>query len=96
MCGLSDATGIRGNRTDPVARFHPGNGAPRERINGLGNTIIRGIGESFGITIDYLYDNDGIEADHEVVARGGTIARSPEVDALLQTHRALARPHSGP
>ncbi|MCP3441639.1 malonyl-CoA decarboxylase domain-containing protein [Bradyrhizobium sp. CCGUVB14] len=75
-----------GNRIDPVARFHPGNGARRERINGFGNTIIRGIGESFGVTIDYLYDHDGIEADHEVVARGGTIVRLSEVDALLQAH----------
>ncbi len=75
-----------GNRIDPVARFHLGNGARLERINWLGNKTIRGIGESFGLMVNYLYDNDSIEANHEVFARDGTIVRSPEVDALLQTH----------
>ncbi len=32
-----------GNRIDPVARFHLGNGARLERINWLGNTVPRGI-----------------------------------------------------
>ncbi|WP_234685783.1 malonyl-CoA decarboxylase [Bradyrhizobium monzae] len=75
-----------GNRIDPVARFHLGNGARLERINWLGNTTIRGIGESFSIMVNYLYDHDSIEANHEVFARDGAIVRSPDVDALLQTH----------
>jgi malonyl-CoA decarboxylase len=75
-----------GNRIDPVARFHLGNGARLERINWLGNATIRGIGESFGLMVNYLYDHDCIEANHEVFARDGTIVRSPDVDALLQTH----------
>src|SRR5580693_4571204 len=37
-----------GNRIDPVARFHLGNGARLERINWLGDTEPRGIRESFG------------------------------------------------
>jgi malonyl-CoA decarboxylase len=75
-----------GNRIDAVARFHLGNGARLERINWLGNATIRGIGESFGLMVNYLYDHDSIEANHEVFARDGTIVRSSEVDALLQTH----------
>jgi malonyl-CoA decarboxylase len=75
-----------GNRIDPVARFHLGNGARLERINWLANTNIRGIGESFGLMVNYLYDHDSIEANHEVFARDGTIVRSPDVDVLLQTH----------
>lgn len=73
-----------GIRIDPVARFHLGNGARLERINWLGNTAPRAIQESFGIMVNYLYDHDSIENNHEAFARGGTIGRSAEVDALMQ------------
>src|SRR5216684_430994 len=42
-----------GNRIDPVARFHLGNGARLEQINWLGNTAPRGIHESFDIMFHY-------------------------------------------
>jgi malonyl-CoA decarboxylase len=70
-------------RIDPVARFHLGNGARLERINWRGNTALRGIEESFGIMVNYLYDHDSIEGNHEAFVRDGTIVRSPDVDALL-------------
>ena len=72
-----------GNRIDPVARFHLGNGARLERINWLGNTEFRAIQESFGIMVNYLYDRDTIEDNHEAFVRG-TIVRSQEVDAILK------------
>src|ERR1700722_9930607 len=72
-----------GSRIDPVARFHLGNGARLERINWLGNVAPRAIQESFGIMVNYLYDHDSIEDNHEAFVREGTIVRSPEVDALL-------------
>jgi malonyl-CoA decarboxylase len=75
---------LPGNRIDPVARFHLGNGARLERINWLGNTGPRAIDESFGIMVNYLYDHDSIENNHEAFVRGGTIVRSLEVDALMQ------------
>jgi malonyl-CoA decarboxylase len=71
-------------RVDPVARFHLGNGARLERINWLGNTARRAIQESFGIMVNYLYDLDSIEDNHEVFVREGTIVRSPDVDTLLK------------
>src|ERR1700722_2644941 len=70
-------------RIDPVARFHLGNGARLERINWLGNTTPRGIEESFGVMVNYLYDHDTIEANHEAFVHDGIIARSADVDALL-------------
>jgi malonyl-CoA decarboxylase len=73
-----------GNRIDPVARFHLGNGARLERINWLGNIEPRAIQESFGIMVNYLYDYDTIENNHDAFVRGGTIVRSPDVDALTQ------------
>ena len=73
-----------GSRIDAVARFHLGNGARLERINWLGNAAPRAIQESFGIMVNYLYDHDSIEDNHEAFARDGTIVRSPDVDALLE------------
>jgi malonyl-CoA decarboxylase len=74
-----------GSRVDPVARFHLGNGARLERINWLGNTAPRAIQESFGIMVNYLYDHDSIEANHDAFVRDGTIVRSADVDTLLKT-----------
>ena len=68
---------------DPVARFHLGNGARLERINWLGNTAPRGIKESFGVMVNYLYDPEAIEANHEAFVHSGAVARSAQVDALL-------------
>jgi malonyl-CoA decarboxylase len=73
-----------GSRIDPVARFHLGNGARLERINWLGNAAPRAIQESFGIMVNYLYDHDTIEDNHEAFVRDGTIVHSPDVDALLE------------
>jgi malonyl-CoA decarboxylase len=70
-------------RIDPVARFHLGNGARLERINWLGNTAPRGIQESFGIMVNYLYDVETIETNHEAFVNDGMVMRSADVDALL-------------
>ncbi len=79
-----------GGKMDPVARFHLGNGARLERINWLGNTARRGMKESYGLMVNYLYDREEIERNHELFARAGTVARSPRVDALLKV-KAKAR-----
>ncbi|WP_458096624.1 malonyl-CoA decarboxylase [Roseomonas sp. WA12] len=78
-----------GDRLDSVARFHLGNGARLERINWLGNTAPRGMQESHGLMVNYLYDRDEIERNHEAFARGGTVVRSGAVDALLIPGKAV-------
>jgi len=70
---------------DPVARFHLGNGAQLERINWLGNTSARGLKESFAIMVNYLYDPDTIEGNHEAFVRSGVVVRSAAVEAMLAT-----------
>jgi malonyl-CoA decarboxylase len=79
---LTDRSSPKGP-SDPVARFHLGNGARLERINWLGNVAPRGIKESYGIMVNYLYDTETIEANHEAFVHDGMIARSSEVDALF-------------
>ena len=34
--------------------------------------------------VNYLYDHDSIEDNHEAFVRDGTIVRSPDVDALIE------------
>jgi malonyl-CoA decarboxylase len=79
---------------DPVARFHLGNGARLERINWGGNSAPRGIQESFGIMVNYLYDLETIESNHEAFVKEATVVRSAEVDALLASEDSSA-PTSG-
>ena len=78
-----------GNRIEPVARFHLGNGARLEQINWLGNTAPRGIQESFGIMVNYLYDIETIESNHEAFVNDGTVMRSADVDALLAAEHGV-------
>ncbi|OHC61875.1 MAG: Malonyl-CoA decarboxylase [Rhodocyclales bacterium RIFCSPLOWO2_02_FULL_63_24] len=64
---------------DPVARFHLGNGARIERINLLGDASPKGMKQSFGVMVNYLYDLDDLENNVESFAREGTIATSAAV-----------------
>ncbi|MBX6745336.1 MAG: malonyl-CoA decarboxylase [Acetobacteraceae bacterium] len=79
---LTASNGGRGP-SDPVARFHLRNGARLERVNWLGNIAPRGIRESWGLMVNYLYDPEAIEANHEAFVHGGKVVRSAQVEALL-------------
>ena len=50
---------------DPVARFHLGNGASLEQINFLGDISSNGIDLSGGLMVNYLYDLEKVEQNHE-------------------------------
>jgi len=85
---LTETEPGRGQR-DPVARFHLGNGARLERINWRGNVSPRGLQEfPYGLMVNYLYDPDTIEANHEAFATGG------EGRAFGGSRRALAAPRT--
>ena len=68
---------------DPVARFHLGNGACLERINFLGDVSEKGIEESAGLMVNYVYDLTRIESNHEAFANRGVVTTSKEVRSLL-------------
>jgi len=72
---------------DPVARFHLGNGAELLDIHWLGDTSEKGLAQSFGIMVNYLYDLDKIEVNHEAYASEGKIAASRKVRNLAATAR---------
>jgi malonyl-CoA decarboxylase len=71
---------------DPVTRFHIGNGASLDRINWLGNISPRGLRQSAGIMVNYLYDLKKIEKIHESYVDNGTIAASRNVRSEI-SHR---------
>jgi malonyl-CoA decarboxylase len=78
------ARGGRGAPVDPVARFHLGNGARLERLNWLADTSEKGINQSCGIMVNYLYDLEDIEKNHEAYAENRTIAASSTVKRLAR------------
>jgi malonyl-CoA decarboxylase len=87
-----------GRVVDPVARFHLGNGARLERINWMGDMSPKGLAESCGIMVNYLYDLNEIEKNHEAFANSGTIAASSAVKKLPPRVKApvaaLPAPHA--
>ncbi|MEA2757985.1 MAG: malonyl-CoA decarboxylase [Methylobacteriaceae bacterium] len=86
-----------GRAVDPVARFHLGNGARLERINWLGDRSRKGLRESAGIMVNYLYDLDEIEENHEAYANQREIVASGAVRKLLKPEaKPRARPQSVP
>ena len=80
--------GGKGQPIDPVARFHLGNGARLERLNWLGDTSPKGLRESAGLMVNYLYDLGTIEAHHEAYANQGTVAASNPVQRQLREFEA--------
>jgi malonyl-CoA decarboxylase len=69
---------------DSVARFHLGNGARLERINWLGDLSAKGMRESAGIMVNYVYRLDDIEENHEAYANNGEVVASSAVKKLLK------------
>jgi malonyl-CoA decarboxylase len=74
-----------GRPVDPVARFHLGNGARLERMNMLGDVQAKGLHQSFGLMVNYRYNIDEIEENHEAYAEKGVINAAPSVIAQART-----------
>jgi len=70
---------------DSVARFHLGNGARLERIDFLGDTSERALKQAHGLMVNYLYDLDDIEKNHEAFAENRTVVVSSAVQRLVRT-----------
>ena len=74
----------RNRALDPVANFHLNNGARVERINWLADTSTKGMQESAGLMVNYLYKLDDIEANHEAYRESATVATALGVTVLLK------------
>jgi len=80
-----------GHPVDPVARFHLGNGARLDRLNWLGDVSEKGMREAHGLMVNYRYELDEIEANHEAYENAREVAASKSVRSLL---RAPEKPRS--
>ena len=68
---------------DPVARFHLRNGARLERINWAGDVSPKGLGESHGMLVNYVYDPAELADNHEAYVNEYRVRHSDAVAALL-------------
>ena len=61
-------------RSDPVAKFHLNNGAILERVNLAADLSSKGLKQSFGLMVNYRYDLDKVEENHEKFLSGQTVS----------------------
>ncbi|MFJ5487873.1 malonyl-CoA decarboxylase domain-containing protein, partial [Hansschlegelia beijingensis] len=85
---LVNARNSRGGVIDPVARFHLGNGARLERVNFLGDRSPRAMRQAHGMMVNYLYELEEIEANHEAFFDRGEVATSSSVRRLARRQRS--------
>ena len=68
---------------DPVARFHLGNGASLHAIHWAADLSDKGLQQSIGLMVNYLYDLDSIEENHDDYFDQGKVAISRSVARLV-------------
>ncbi|MBI4195102.1 MAG: malonyl-CoA decarboxylase [Betaproteobacteria bacterium] len=76
-----------GQPLDAVARFHLRNGARLERINWGADPSSRGLTQSAGMMVNYLYELDEVELNHEAYVNEGRMAVSRRVESLARALR---------
>jgi malonyl-CoA decarboxylase len=79
-CYLGQASD-EGVPVDAVARFHLGNGARVERLNWAGDPSAKGMKQSYGLMVNYLYDLKRLDRHRALLAQG-EIPVSREIEAL--------------
>ncbi|WP_343289025.1 malonyl-CoA decarboxylase [Wolbachia endosymbiont of Encarsia formosa] len=73
-----------GGAYDPVAHFHLSNGASIKQINWMADTSEKGISQSAGIMVNYLYELPKIDNNHENYMINKVISHSKKVSAMLK------------
>ncbi|WP_137916848.1 malonyl-CoA decarboxylase [Hydrogenophaga sp. 2FB] len=59
-----------GKPLDPVARFHLGNGARVEKLNWAADPSPKGLKQSYGLMVNYLYDLKRLDKHRALLAQG--------------------------
>jgi malonyl-CoA decarboxylase len=58
-----------GKPLDPVARFHLGNGALVDRLNWAADPSAKGLKQSYGLMVNYLYDLKRLDKHRAMLAQ---------------------------
>lgn len=82
LCDEKRGNGV--SAADPVAHFHLSNGARVHQINRYADRSARGIKQSYGLMVNYLYQLDAIEDSHESYVEQGEISTSDAVRKMLR------------
>jgi malonyl-CoA decarboxylase len=85
-----------GHAADPVARFHLGNGARLERVNWAADTSAKGTAQSFGLMVNYVYDLDDVERNHEEYVNRHHVVCSSAVEKLAKQAEPWLKPGADP
>jgi malonyl-CoA decarboxylase len=72
---------------DAVARFHLRNGARLERMNWAGDTSPKGLCESAGLLVNYVYDKKSVTRNHERYVYDGDVVSSSAIASLARKRR---------
>ena len=78
-----------GYALNAVARFHLGNGARLERLNWMADTSAKGLAQSFGLMVNYVYDLGDVERNHEEYVNHHHVACSSAVEKLARAAATL-------
>lgn len=81
---LSEEKRSNGRAFDPVAHFHLTNGAHIEQLNWMGDRSEKGLRQSYGLMVNYLYRLDRIESNNAAYVERGEATTSHAVKALLK------------
>lgn len=73
-----------GRPLDAVARFHLGNGAGVERLNWAADASPKGVQQSLGLMVNYLYDLKRLDKHRDQLAQG-KVPLSAAVQACLKS-----------
>lgn len=83
-----------GEPLDPVARFHLGNGASASQLSWPADLAPHALRRAHGLMVNYQYDPNLIESQHEAYVRDHTVAHGDALEAVLAAARN--QPHAGP
>jgi malonyl-CoA decarboxylase len=75
---------VRSHTADSVGHFHLSNGARLERINPDGDLSPRGR-QSLGVMVNYVYEPQRLEVNHERYVRSGHVATSPSLSGEVKS-----------
>src|ERR1700721_1215861 len=75
---------VRGRIADSVGHFHLSNGARLERINPDGDLSPRGR-QSLGVMVNYVYEPQRLEANHERYVRSGYVATAASLSGEIKS-----------
>lgn len=92
---LLEAKRKGGRPYDPVARFHLGNGARIHKVHTGADLSKKGMKQSSGVMVNYLYDLGKVSQNHEGFATSGKISASLEIRSMNANGKKIVAEEKG-